>query len=192
MQTYELAEMFGCKVKWIWSIGYATRDDVAYPADLEKYGASDPERRFNYITQKYQKLTEVMKLFTLLPNYHGPGTTWFIRKQLAYQSQVVSGPGWVTIGDGVGFTNPLLSPGINVGMASSTLAAQLTVDAIKTRNEEERAKVWKRYDEYCQTAVPSLHKMNKVNIHSLSTSNMLTTTNSSCISVSLILCSLLV
>ncbi|GLB44800.1 putative tryptophan halogenase [Lyophyllum shimeji] len=159
--TYELAEMFGCKVKWIWSIGYLTRDDITYPADLEKYGSCEAERRFNYFTQKYQKLDQVMKLFTLLPDYHGPGTTWFIRKQLAYHSQVFSGPGWVTIGDGVGFTNALLSPGINVGMASSTYAAQLTVDAIKTRTEEETAKVWKRYDEYCQIAIPSLHKMNK-------------------------------
>ncbi|KAJ7705671.1 hypothetical protein B0H16DRAFT_1482198, partial [Mycena metata] len=126
--------------------------DTTYPADLETYGSSEGERRFNYITKKYKKLSDVMRHFTLLPDYHGPGTTWYIRKQLTYQSQVVSGPGWVTIGDGIGFTNPLLSPGINAGMASTTLAAQNTVAAIKTKTEEERAAVWKKYDDYCAGA----------------------------------------
>ncbi|KAJ7179626.1 hypothetical protein C8R46DRAFT_1074311 [Mycena filopes] len=157
----ELCKMFGCKMKWVWSIGYACRDDTAYPADLESYGSSEGERRFNFITKKYKKLGDVMRHFTLLPDYHGPGTTWYIRKQLSYQSQVVSGPGWVTIGDGIGFTNPLLSPGINAGMASTTLAAQTTVAAIKTKTEEERAAVWKKYDDYCAGAVPSLNLMNQ-------------------------------
>ncbi|KAJ7725725.1 hypothetical protein B0H16DRAFT_1594082 [Mycena metata] len=157
----ELAKMFGCKMKFVWSIGYACRDDTVYPADLESYGSSEGERRFNYITKKYKKLSDVMRHFTLLPDYHGPGTTWFSRKQLTYQSEVVSGPGWVTIGDGVGFTNPLLSPGINAGIASTTLAAQNTVAAIKTKTEAERAAVWKQYDDYCAGAVPSLNLMNQ-------------------------------
>ncbi|KAJ7929085.1 hypothetical protein B0H13DRAFT_2543172 [Mycena leptocephala] len=157
----ELCKMFGCKMKWIWSIGYACRDDTTYPADLASYGSSEGESRFNFITKKYKKLGDVMRHFTLLPDYHGPGTTWYIRKQLTYQSQVVSGPGWVTVGDGIGFTNPLLSPGINAGMASTTLAADLTVAAIKTKTEEERAAVWKKYDEYCASAVPSLNMLNQ-------------------------------
>ncbi|KAF8211669.1 hypothetical protein K438DRAFT_1958746 [Mycena galopus ATCC 62051] len=157
----ELCEMFGCKMKWIWSIGYACRDDTTYPADLATYGSCEGERRFNFITKKYKKLGDVMRHFTLLPDYHGPGTTWYIRKQLTYQSQVVSGPGWVTIGDGIGFTNPLLSPGINTGLASTTFAAELTVAAIKTKTEAERVAVWKKYDEYCAAAIPSLNKMNQ-------------------------------
>lgn len=77
-----------------------------------------------------------MKLFTRLEDHYGSDfEKWQIRKQLNYQSTVVSGPGWVTIGDGqftlsynvqlsdypsmlfpgIGFTNPLLSPGINAG-----------------------------------------------------------------------------
>ncbi|KAJ7067900.1 hypothetical protein C8F01DRAFT_1116154 [Mycena amicta] len=157
----ELCKMFGCKMKWIWSIGYACRDDTAYPADLANYGSSEGERRFNFITQKYKKLSDVMRHFTLLSDYHGPGTTWYIRKQLSYQSQVVSGPGWVTIGDGIGFTNPLLSPGINAGMASTTFAADLTVASLKVKTEEERLSVWEKYDKYCAAAVPSLNQMNQ-------------------------------
>ena len=63
--------MFGCKMKWNWSIGYATRDDTTYPADLESYGSSEGERRFNFITKKYKKLGDVMRHFALLPDYHG-------------------------------------------------------------------------------------------------------------------------
>lgn len=63
--------MFGCKTKWIWSIGYATRDDTTYPADLAGYGSSEGERRFNFITKKYKKLGDVMRHFALLPDYHG-------------------------------------------------------------------------------------------------------------------------
>lgn len=177
--------MFGCKVKWIWSIGFAVRSDSTYPADMSMYGKTEAERRFNFFTQKYPKIQvrslflyvyplystlilpltqNLMSLFTLLPDYHGPGTTYFIRKQLSYQTTVVSGPGWATIGDGIGFTNPLLSPGINAGMASSTFAADLTVDAVRAsgKGEEQRLKVWKKYDDYCATAVPSLFTMNKV------------------------------
>ncbi|KAE9392988.1 hypothetical protein BT96DRAFT_924348 [Gymnopus androsaceus JB14] len=159
--TEELCKIFGCKIKYIWSIGYACREDTAYPADLASYGSSEGERRFNFITQKYKKLGDVMRHFAHLPDYHGPGTSWYIRKQLSYQSQVVSGPGWVTVGDGVGFTNPLLSPGINAGMASSTFAAELTPASLKSKTEEERAAVWKQYDDYCAAAVPSLNLMNQ-------------------------------
>lgn len=42
-----------------------------------------------------------MKLFTRLDDHYGSDfEKWQIRKQLNYQSTVVSGPGWVTIGDG--------------------------------------------------------------------------------------------
>lgn len=42
-----------------------------------------------------------MKLFTRLEDHYGSDfEKWQIRKQLNYQSTVVSGPGWITIGDG--------------------------------------------------------------------------------------------
>lgn len=153
--------MFGCTPKWVWSIGFAVRDDVVYP-DLTSFGKTEGERRFKYWTSKYKKISSVMSHFTLLEDFYGPNTTWFIRKQLAYQTQVVSGPGWVTIGDGIGFTNPLHSPGITSGMSSDVLAGDLTLKAIKVKSEEERLAVWKPYDEYCAAAIPSLHAMNKV------------------------------
>ncbi|KAE9389950.1 hypothetical protein BT96DRAFT_946480 [Gymnopus androsaceus JB14] len=113
---------------------------------------------------KYKKLGDVMRHFALLHDYHGPGTSWYIRKQLSYQSEVISGPGWVTVGDGIGFTNPLLSPGINAGMASTTFAAKLTLASLESKTEEERVAVWKKYDKYCEGAVPSLYLMRPISI----------------------------
>ncbi|KAF8319326.1 hypothetical protein DL93DRAFT_2164544 [Clavulina sp. PMI_390] len=160
--TAELAKMFGLTYRFIWSIGYATRSDTTWPADLTPYGSNEAERRFNFITQKYQKLTAVMKLFTRLEDHYGSDfEKWQIRKQLNYQSAVVSGPGWITIGDGLGFTNPLLSPGINTGIASDALASELTYKVLKAKNEEEKRVIWKKYDDFAASAIPSLHKMNQ-------------------------------
>ncbi|KAF9504805.1 hypothetical protein BS47DRAFT_1374354 [Hydnum rufescens UP504] len=160
--TNELAQMFGCSPKWVYSIGFSVRDDIVYP-DLSSYGNSEGERRFRYWSKKYKKIGAVMSHFTLINEPYGPGTTWAIRKQLTYQTQVVSGPGWVTVGDGIGLTNPLHSPGITSGMATGVFAADLTAAAIKVKNEEERKALWSRYDEYCANAVTSLHIMNIFN-----------------------------
>ncbi|KAF9513387.1 hypothetical protein BS47DRAFT_1376734 [Hydnum rufescens UP504] len=157
----ELAQMFGCSPKWVYSIGFSVRDDIVYP-DLSSYGNSEGERHFRYWSKKYKKI--------------GP--------QLTYQTQVVSGPGWVTVGDGIGFTNPLHSPGITSGMATGVFAADLTAAAIKVKNEEERKALWSRYDEYCANTITSLHIMNIVSstIH-LSCSPALKTFNYNCFRV---------
>jgi len=76
-----------------------------------------------------------------------------------HQTQVVSGPGWVAVCDGIGFTDPLHSPGITSGMTTGVFVRELTPAAIEVKIEEGKA-VWSRYDEYCANAVTSLHIMN--------------------------------
>lgn len=72
---FELAEMFGCKVEWIYSIGYAVRNDVNY-GDISSLGSSEAERRFAFYENKYSKIREFMTHFKLRENQYGPGTTW--------------------------------------------------------------------------------------------------------------------
>ena len=188
--------MFGCKFQWIWSIGYAVRNDVEYP-DISELGNNEAERRFNYFANKYPKIKQFMSHFTIIENQYGPGSTWVcqftftnnsifknwpfffvirqtIRKQLTYQTQVVSGPGWATIGDGVGFTNPLHSPGISAGMGSSSYAAELTREVLSKKTEEERRAVWKPYDDWCAAAIPSLNRMNTVRTNLIQSPSLLT------------------
>ncbi|KAF9504504.1 hypothetical protein BS47DRAFT_1386223, partial [Hydnum rufescens UP504] len=61
--TNELAQMFGCSPKWVYSIGFSVRDDIVYP-DLSSYGNSEGERRFRYWSKKYKKIGAVMSHFT--------------------------------------------------------------------------------------------------------------------------------
>lgn len=167
--TQKLAEMFGLKYRWVTSLGIAARNDVQYPEDMSEYGAGEAERKLNYFIRKYPRINEHMTNFHLIRDLYGPGTTFFVRKTLTYQSPVVSGPGWVAIGDATGFTNPLFSPGINVGMASSIYAAEQTHKALEAAAESageadaEAAirNVFAPYDKFLANLVPSVAQMNR-------------------------------
>ena len=121
-----LVQMFDLQFKWVVSIGFALRSDVKYPADLSTYGNCEAERRFWWIVKKYPKISALMANHKLIHDLYGPNTTWFIRKNLTYVSPKVTGDGFLAIGDSVGFTNPLYSPGINANMGTSVAAAELT------------------------------------------------------------------
>lgn len=158
---YELARKFNLKFRWVVSIGFALRNDVVYPNDLSAYGTHEAERRFNWIVSRYPKMQGLMDQHVLIQDLYGPNTTWFIRKQLTYQSPKVSGKGWVAIGDAVGFTNPLFSPGINANIGTSVFAAELTQHYLA--DPGSRAEVLSKYDAYCENRIPGLHRMNVFN-----------------------------
>ncbi|KAI6517537.1 hypothetical protein MCOR10_007286 [Pyricularia oryzae] len=167
--TDELAKMFGLKYRWVTSIGVAARNDVKYPEDLSSYGSTEAEQKFYYFVRKYPLINEFMTHFTLIEDLYGPKTTWFVRKTLTYQSPVVSGDGWLAIGDACGFTNPLLSPGINANMSTSTYAAELThaaFDAARQATDPSAAEqsirqTFAPYDGFTRELIPALDKMNR-------------------------------
>ncbi len=167
----ELAKMFGLQFQWVTSIGFAVRNDVKYPEDMSAYGTREAERKFNYMVEKYSLIKEFMTHFELIENLYGPGTTWFVRKALTYQSPVVSGPGWLAIGDACGFTNPLHSPGITAAMSTSTYAAELThkaLEAAQSATNAEAAELSIRktlapYDDFAKRLYPALNQMNRFN-----------------------------
>ena len=167
--TAELARMFGLTYRWVTSIGVASRNDVVYPEDMTEYGSTEAQRKFNYFVRKYSLITDFMSNFELIENLYGPGKTWFVRKTLTYQSPVVSGPGWLAVGDACGFTNPLFSPGITANMSTSTLAAELThkvFEAAEKERSAELAEVSIRstlapYDEFAKALIPKLDTMNR-------------------------------
>jgi flavin-dependent dehydrogenase len=169
LSSEELAETFGCKFQWTTSIGFAIRNDVKYPEDMSTYGTREGERKFNYWVEKYDLIKRFMTNFELIENLYGPNTTWFIRKTLTFQSPVTSGPGWLAIGDAIGFTNPLYSPGITVGMTTSTWSAELShkflEDAKNAPNNEAAEfsirKALEPYDDFTRRLIPSLNLMNK-------------------------------
>ncbi|GME29185.1 hypothetical protein GTA08_BOTSDO03997 [Neofusicoccum parvum] len=164
--SQELARMFNLKFRWVVSIGYALRNDVAYPADLTSYGSCEAERKFNWITSRYPRMAAFMAQHTLIPDLYGPGTTWYIRKQLTYHSPVSAGPGWAAIGDATGFTNPLYSPGINCNLGTSVRLAEHTLDYLAPgATAASRNALLHRYSDFCAARTPRLHMMNTLNYY---------------------------
>lgn len=161
--SQELAEKFGLKFRWVVSIGFALRSDVVYPDSLDAYGTCEAERKFNWITSQYPQMAALMQRHTLVRDLYGPGTTWFIRKSLSYQSPVAAGAGWAAVGDATGFTNPLYSPGINCNMGPSVWLAEQTPAYLSTPSSDVRRDIMSRYRRYCDARVPDLHRMNTFN-----------------------------
>ena len=165
--TQDLSNAFDCPYEFITSIGWAVRNDVkTFGETLDDFGVSEGERKFNYIKRKYPALQRLMDgSYELLPKYYG-AQTYFIRKAIAYRSPVVAGDGWLAIGNSAGFTNPLISPGINAGIGGSFYAASLT-DSILAAPSRDRMSVMRRcarlhQAHMCTFKLPRLHLMNRL------------------------------
>ncbi|KAJ4390724.1 hypothetical protein N0V93_004322 [Gnomoniopsis smithogilvyi] len=159
----QLALMFDLKFRWVVSIGYALRNDVVYPDSLSDFGSCEAERKFNWITSRYQRMQALMDQHILIKDLYGPKTTWFIRKALSYESTIVGGPRWAAIGDASGFTNPLYSPGINCNMATSVFLAESTNEYLTSKTTQGRTAVIEKYSKFCESRVQNLHRMNMFN-----------------------------
>ena len=115
----ELAKRFGCKYETVMSIGVTVRSD----ADNAVTSCKGPEERFNYWKNKYRVFGEAMSHFEITEY---TGRKFFQRKTMAYRLPQVAGRGWLAIGNASGFTNPIYSPGMNVGVLHAFHAAEVT------------------------------------------------------------------
>ncbi|MCJ1340954.1 hypothetical protein MMC09_006250 [Bachmanniomyces sp. S44760] len=165
--TQELSETFDCPYERMTSIGWAVRNDFKlFDENIEEYGTSEGERNFNFIKRKYpalQRLTDGG--YELLPKYYCV-QTYFVKKAMAYRSPVVAGDGWLAIGNSAGFTNPLISPGINAGIGGAFYAATLT-ENILAAPLADRVRVMQKCARMHQAhmynfKLPRLHLMNRL------------------------------
>jgi hypothetical protein len=161
--TAELVETFQLKMRWVVSIGFALRSDVVYPDDLSMYGSSEAEQKFKWVVSKYEKISQLMAKHTLIDDLYGPGTTWCVRKNIGFRSPNVTGRDWMAVGDATGFTNPLYSPGINVNMATSIYAAEMTKTYLDLKDREGKEKLLTKYEVFCKNRIPNLQRMNTFN-----------------------------
>lgn len=160
--TDELIAKFDLKFRWVISIGFALRADVVYPSSLSEFGNCEAEQKFNWVVARYPKVTEFMSKFTLIKDLYGPGTTWYTRKNLTYRSPRVTGPGWMSIGDATGFTNPLYSPGINANMATSIFVAEQTKEFLGG-DVARKSELMVKYELFCKDRIANLQRMNVFN-----------------------------
>ncbi|KAJ7797508.1 hypothetical protein B0H14DRAFT_3493652 [Mycena olivaceomarginata] len=136
--TRELSEMFACPYEFITSIGWAVRNDFKLSDDLSAYRRWRGGAEVQFLQEAYPVINTLLTdSFELLPGYYG-GRTCFVGKGLAYCSPVVAGEGWLAIGNSAGFTNPLISPGINAGIGGSWRAANLTAEVLAAPVQEAR------------------------------------------------------
>ncbi|KAL8826287.1 MAG: hypothetical protein Q9170_007459 [Blastenia crenularia] len=165
--TQDLSKTFDCPYEFVTSIGWAVRNDFkTFPENLDEYGAGEAERKFNFIKRKYPALERLMDgSYELLPKYYG-SQSYFVRKAMAYRSPVVAGDGWLAIGNSAGFTNPLISPGINAGIGGAFYAAKLS-EIILAAVPEERKMAMQRCAKLHQAhmhdyKLPRLHLLNRL------------------------------
>lgn len=167
--TKELSSMFGCPYEFINSVGWAIRDDA--PVHLEPGVVATGETMFRYYQKKYPVLDQVMEnRYTLLERYY-ENRTYFTLKKMSFKSSVVAGRGWMAIGNAVGFTNPLFSPGINAGIGTVMEAAELSDELYRIIKWEDPATVdasvdakMQQYSAYVQDfMLPRLDVFNRFN-----------------------------
>ncbi|KAJ3727062.1 hypothetical protein C8R42DRAFT_400595 [Lentinula raphanica] len=163
--TTALSKMFDCPFEFITSIGWAVRNDHRFPENLDQYGNGEGEQKFNYFKRRYPTLDKLMNgVYELLPRYYGK-QTYFVRKSMTYRSPVVAGEGWFAIGNSAGFTNPLISPGINAGIGTAVYAAYLSRQVLDEPPEHARAMMQRCAADYQRYShdfmIPRLHQMNR-------------------------------
>ncbi|KAJ7355721.1 hypothetical protein DFH08DRAFT_933540 [Mycena albidolilacea] len=144
----------------------AVRNDFKLPADLSAHGAGEAEQKFNFFRKRYPAIDTLLSdSFELLPGYYD-GRTYFVRKGLAYRSPVVAGEGWLAIGNSASFTNPLISPRINVGLGGAWRAANLTAEVFAAPVHEARtvmAAAAESHQEFLHDfMLPRLNNMNRM------------------------------
>ncbi|MGI9646578.1 MAG: NAD(P)/FAD-dependent oxidoreductase [Ilumatobacteraceae bacterium] len=98
----------------------------------------------NTLLQSYRHL--VRDDWDLGPNLERP-RAW----RLPMTAQRRHGPGWVAIGDAAGLINPMNGEGIDYGLESGMLAADLFVDDPATTPERYDHEVGERFDAFLRT-----------------------------------------
>ncbi|KAJ7640894.1 hypothetical protein DFH06DRAFT_624907 [Mycena polygramma] len=164
ISTRGLSKMFDCPYEFITSIGWAVRNDFKLPADLSEYGTGEGEQKFNFFKKRYPTIdTLLTDQYEVLPSYY-EARTYFVKKGLTYRSPVCAGEGWLALGNTAGFTNPLISPGINAGLGGAWHAAHMTSKVFAAPPHEAKSAMThaaKTHQEFMHDyAVPRLYAMN--------------------------------
>ncbi len=98
----------------------------------------------NKLLDSYRSLVE--PTWQIGPNLERP-RAW----RLPMSAQRRHGPGWMAVGDAAGLVNPMNGEGIDYGLESGILAANLFIDNPATAPERYDAQVGERFDGFLRT-----------------------------------------
>ncbi len=115
---------------WFWYI--PLHDDIVSvgivaPFDEIFRGRTDHEGTY---TEEVQKCPAVTARLTSATR----ATGYFATRDYSYRSTVVSGDGWVLVGDAFQFLDPLYSSGVLLALKSGELAADAIIDGLKSED----------------------------------------------------------
>ena len=98
----------------------------------------------NNLLESYRSLVE--KSWEIGPNLERP-RAW----RLPMSAQRRHGPGWMAVGDAAGLVNPMNGEGIDYGLESGMLAAELFADNPATAPQRYDVAVGERFDSFLRT-----------------------------------------
>ena len=125
---------------WSWCIPLRHRLSVGIVV-----GRTDAERLGNTAEERLTNAIALEPPLTALC-----GDAWRVTPVATYSNyQLISkrgyGPGWVMVGDALGFVDPMLSPGVSLALLSAELLAEGLTPLIHSRSPLELASAMARY-----------------------------------------------
>lgn len=127
----ELAARHGCPEEDIISIGMVLRQDRD-----DKF-ARGRKSAFDHYAQQYPAIAELLDGAELVSDLYGTEQSLRARGNIRGYAEQAVGDGWLSIGEAAFFVDPLISPGLTGGVATSYFAVQSTLKAID-RNDFSR------------------------------------------------------
>lgn len=121
---HALMERFGCTNEPVVSVGFVVR------ADRDETAGLSVGERFRYYAERHPAIADVLDHYELVEEPYGHAQPYGVFANLVHDSARYAGDGWCLVGDAAAFTNPLFSPGLNLGSGTCYLAAKATVEAL--------------------------------------------------------------
>ena len=144
----QLEAEYGAQSEQIVSIGFTIR------ADRDNAQGSIGDRFAHYVKQ-HPAIDWLMAHYELVEQpYREHQSPWFAVTNMAHDAEQFAGDGWCAIGDAALFSNPIISPGLTFGTATSYMAACDSAVGLD-RGDLSRA-TFATYETYARTLIDAL------------------------------------
>ena len=150
----ELAARFDCHYEQIWSIGISLR------SDRDQVLERGPQAAFDHYAQAVPMIGKILEGATPLRDHYPAHNPFSVRKRYRRHAREVAGDGWVLIGDAAFFIDPLRSPGLTGGMATTYYAVQEVLAALDAGDSSSAR--FDRYRSFVRELYEVLEEQNQI------------------------------
>ena len=150
----ELAAKHGCPEEDIISIGMVLRQD------RDSEFAQGRKVAFDHYASKYPAIQEMLEGAELVSDLYGNEQPLKARANIRGYAEQIVGDGWLSIGEAAFFVDPLISPGLTGGVATSYFAVQTTLRAIDSGDFSRQA--FSDYESFVAKLYEALERDNQL------------------------------